>query len=210
MECRAAGDLYDGLHRGEFCYVLAAPQMGQSFLMVRTLSRIREEGRAVVVLSLAAMGYPPTAEEWYRGLLDLAGRQLGLEAIIDELWRKRPGLGPLQRWMRALREILHAWCPGQLVIFIDGIDAVRALPFSTDELFAGIRACYNQRAEDEELARLTFCLLGAASPTELIRGRWSAPFNIGRRIELDDRCLHPGEVISCPAPTGSGREAAPA
>src|SRR5207247_958341 len=73
-----------------------------------------------------------------------------------------------------------------LVIFIDEIDVVRGLPFSTDEFFAGIRECYNRRAEDAEYERLTFCLLGVASPSDLIRDTRLTPFNIGRRIELAD------------------------
>src|SRR5947209_7188863 len=36
----------------------------------------------------------------------------------------------------------------RVVIFLDEIDAVRSLPFSTDELFAAIRECYNRRAEE--------------------------------------------------------------
>src|SRR5437868_6296254 len=38
----------------------------------------------------------------------------------------------------------------RLVIFIDEIDVVRSLPFSTDEFFAAIRACYNRRARDPQ------------------------------------------------------------
>ena len=75
---------------------------------------------------------------------------------------------------------------GQVVIFMDEIDAVRSLPFSTDEFFAGIREFYNRRTEDEELERLTFCLLGVATPSDLIRDTRTTPFNIGRRIELHD------------------------
>src|SRR5262249_36247309 len=68
----------------------------------------------------------------------------------------------------------------------DEIDAVRSLPFSTDELFAAIRDCYNRRTRDPEYERLTFCLLGVASPTDLIRDVQITPFNIGQRIELTD------------------------
>src|SRR5204862_3659153 len=77
-------------------------------------------------------------------------------------------------------------CEGAVVIFVDEIDAVRSLPFSTDEFFAAIRELYNRRTEDAELARLTFCLLGVATPSDLIRDMRTTPFNIGRRIELRD------------------------
>jgi hypothetical protein len=40
------------------------------------------------------------------------------------------------------------------VIFIDEIDTVRSLPFSTDEFFAGIRECYNRRTEDPAFEQL--------------------------------------------------------
>jgi hypothetical protein len=72
------------------------------------------------------------------------------------------------------------------VVFIDETDAVRSLPFSTDEFFAAIRECYNRRTREPAFRRLTFCLLGVASPTDLIRDTRMTPFNIGRRIELTD------------------------
>jgi len=83
--------------------------------------------------------------------------------------------------MSALREIVLPRAPERLVIFVDEIDVVRSLPFSTDEFFAAIRECYNRRTEDPEFRRLTFCLLGVASPSDLIRDTRLTPFNIGRR-----------------------------
>src|SRR5205085_11483007 len=76
--------------------------------------------------------------------------------------------------------------PGRLVIFVDEIDAVRSLPFSTDEFFAAIRECYNRRTQDSTFERLTFCLLGVATPSDLIQDTRTTPFNIRRRIELTD------------------------
>jgi WD40 repeat protein len=186
VERRADRDLYEGLSRGEFCYVLTARQMGKSSLMVRTAARLRQEGVAVAILDLTAIGQNLSPEQWYDGLRDLLGQQLDLEDELEEFWQEQARLGPLQRWMKALREVVLATVPGQLVIFVDEIDAVRNLPFSTDEFFAGIRECYNRRTEDPEFGRLTFCLLGVASPSDLIRDVRTTPFNIGRRIELTD------------------------
>src|SRR5207237_3613842 len=76
--------------------------------------------------------------------------------------------------------------PTRVVIFIDEIDFTRSLPFSADEFFAAIRECYNARAQDPVWKRLAFCLLGVASPSDLIRDPRLTPFNIGRRIELTD------------------------
>ena len=73
-----------------------------------------------------------------------------------------------------------------MVIFFDEIDVVRSLPFSTDEFFAAIRECYNARTQEPNLQRLTFCLIGVATPSDLIADPRITPFNIGQRIDLTD------------------------
>lgn len=183
---QADRDLREALRQGEFCYVLTARQMGKSSLMVRAAAQLREEGSAVAVLDLTAVGQNLNVEQWYRGLLNELGWQLQLEREFAEFWRAHSELSPLMRWTMALREIVLPRYPGQLVIFIDEIDAVRSLSFSTDEFFAALREFHNRRAEDAALERLTFCLLGVAAPSDLIRDTRMTPFNVGRRIELHD------------------------
>ncbi len=56
VERQADKDRYEGLQRGEFCYVLTSRQMGKSSLMVHTATRLRGNGTAVVVLDLTAIG----------------------------------------------------------------------------------------------------------------------------------------------------------
>jgi hypothetical protein len=209
-ERRAARELFEGLKRGEYCCVLAPQPLGDSFLMAGTAARAREHGIAVVALPLGSLGADLTSEQWYECLLGLAGRQLGLSDRLQEFWRQHARLAPLQRWLHALRSVVLQRCPGRVLIFIDEIDVVRRLSFSTDEFFAGIRSCYNRRSEDQEFSRLTFCLLGSVSPSDLIRNRWMPPFNIGQRIELDERSLQGRDLAPARGPRGSGPEIAPA
>lgn len=183
---QADQDLYHGIKQGDYCYVLTARQMGKSSLMVRAAHQLRREGVAVAVLDLTSVGQNLTAEQWYLGLLDHVGQQLHLEVELEDFWEEHANLGPLQRWMQALHDVVLVHCTGPVVILIDEIDAVRSLPFSTDEFFAAIRECYNRRTEDPALVRLTFCLFGVATPSDLIRDIRTTPFNIGRRIELLD------------------------
>ena len=183
---QADEDLYAGLSRGEFCYVLTSRQMGKSSLMVRTAARLREERVAVAVLDWTALGQNLTPEQWYEGLLIRLGRDLGIEDELEDFWSTHERRGPLQRWITAIEEVMLRCCTGRVVIFVDQIDYVRSLPFATDEFFAAIRECYNRRTQDPAFGRLAFCLLGVATPADLIRDTRTTPFNIGRRIELSD------------------------
>jgi len=170
VERQADRDLFEGLSRGEFCYVLTSRQMGKSSLMVHTAARLRLAEVAVAVLDLTALGQNLSVEQWYGGLLRRVGLQLDpsgkLEEALDDCWfAQEERVGPLERWMRALQRIVLPRVSGRIVLFIDEIDAVRSLPFSTDEFFAAIRECYNRRTEEPEFARLCFCLLGVATPS---------------------------------------------
>src|SRR5713226_2173828 len=108
VERRADTDLYEGLQRGEFCYVLTSRQMGKSSLMVHTAGRLREAGVAVAVLDFTSIGQTLTTEQWYDGLLARLGQQLDLEDELEAFWLGHERLGPLQRWMTSLREVVLA------------------------------------------------------------------------------------------------------
>lgn len=186
VERGADRELLEGLSQGEFCYVLTSRQMGKSSLMVRTANALKERQAHVVVLDLTAIGQNVTPEQWYDGMMVRMGRQLGMEEALENYWRDQARLGPVQRFFGAIREVVLKHRPGALVIFVDESDTVRSLTFSTDEFFAAIREAYNRRSEDPELKRLTFCLLGVATPSDLVQDTRLTPFNIGRRIDVQD------------------------
>ena len=189
VERNADRDLLAHLSAGEFCYVLTSRQMGKSSLMVRTASSLRQAGTKVALLDLTQIGHNVTLEQWYDGLLIRLGSAFNLEDEIEDFWNSGDAavrrMGAMQRWMSAIRQVIVKSIPGNIVIFVDEIDFVRRLPFSSDEFFAGIRQVYNERTSDPELKRLTFCVVGVASPSDLINVS-NTPFNIGHRIELTD------------------------
>jgi WD40 repeat protein len=181
--------LYEGLKAGEFCYVLNSRQMGKSSLRVQTMQRLQAEGIACAAIDITSIGTSDiTPEQWYAGVIDSIVSSLNLyESFdLDTWWTQRSMLSYVQRLSRFIEAILLPSISQSIVVFIDEIDSVLSLNFKVDDFFAFIRTCYNHRADKPAYRRLTFALLGVATPSDLIQGRThSTPFNIGRAIELD-------------------------
>ena len=180
----ADDELFELALDGQFCYVLTTRQLGKSSLMVRTAKRLQEHGASTAIIDLTEIG-TVTVDQWYLGLMTRMKRQLNLTADLDTLWKEWASLGPVQRFTDFLRDVVLQETEGPVVIFIDEIDSTLNLDFS-DDFFAAIRAMYNARASDPELNRLTFVLLGVATPTDLMKDRTRTPFNIGHGIALQE------------------------
>ncbi|PSB42152.1 hypothetical protein C7B67_25675 [filamentous cyanobacterium Phorm 6] len=184
---QADQDFYDGLKAGEFCYVLNSRQMGKSSLRVQTMVRLQQEGFACAAVDITAIGTANiTPKEWYFGIIDSLVNSFELYNNFDsyEWWTSHELVSPVQRFSKFIPEVLLEYIDKSIVIFVDEIDSVLALPFNIDDFFAVIRDCFNQRADKPEYNRLTFALIGVATPADLISNQLRTPFNIGRAIEL--------------------------
>jgi WD40 repeat protein len=187
-------DFYECLKANEFCYVLNSRQMGKSSLRVRTMQKLQAEGFLCAFIDLTGIGKEDvTAEKWYAGLVQslVSSYQLGKKFQWRTWWKEqREFLSPVQRLSLFIEEVLLVEIEQNIVIFVDEIDSVLSLNFSLDDFFALIRFFYNRRVDEPKYQRITFALLGVATPSDLIADKTQTPFNIGRAIALNGFQLH--------------------
>jgi WD40 repeat protein len=190
---QADSDFYNGLKAGEFCYVLNSRQMGKSSLRVRTMKRLQAEGIACAAIDITTIGScNVTPEQWYAGAIYSIVSTLNLAETFNlGMWLSQHSwLSNVQRLSTFIETILLPSIPQNIVIFVDEIDSILSLNFNSDDFFAVIRECYNKRADYPDYQRLTFALIGVATPSDLIADKRRTPFNIGRAIKLTGFQLH--------------------
>jgi WD40 repeat protein len=180
--------LLDALRAGHFCYVFNCRQMGKSSLRVRTMHTLQSEGMICASIDLTTLGSLLSPQQWYSGII----LQLAQSFKLVPAWNLKGWLqdhellSPVQKLSQFIEQILLPHYSGQRVfIFIDEIDKTLGLNFSTDDFFALIRFCYNQRADNADYERLNFALFGVATPADLIQDKTQTLFNIGYAVELN-------------------------
>lgn len=186
VERPADDELFRRAKEREYCYVLTARQMGKSSLMVKTAKRLKAEGIGAAIIDLTQLGQNIAIDAWYIGILNRICGQLQLRHLnTEQWWQNHTHLSAVQRFTDFLYQEILTSTDQPVVIFIDEIDLTLNLDFS-DDFFAAIRAMYNSRASNPLFGRLTFILLGVATPSDLIKDRRRTPFNIGHQIDLNE------------------------
>ncbi|MEO0854023.1 MAG: AAA-like domain-containing protein, partial [Cyanobacteria bacterium J06648_11] len=183
---KADSELLALCQEGTFAYVLTARQMGKSSLMVRTAKRLAEDGVVTAIVDLQGSGKLVSVEQWYLNFLvsleeALEEQDVELETNVRRWWRANGDLGPSKRFSLFVEKVLLAEVSAPIVIFVDEIDTTLGLDF-TDDFFVAIRYFYTSRATKPVFQRLSFVLIGVATPGDLIRDPQRTPFNVGRRV----------------------------
>lgn len=174
--------LYEALKAGKFCYVLESRQTGKSSLCFRTREKLNKKQIENVYIDLLGIDIDyANLSSWYQDQMDTISTQLELEIDITQWAKQNAGLSPLKIYDKFIEEVLLEQKKQNIVIFIDEIDSVLSLPFSTDDFFAFIKSCDNKRGDNPKYQRLTFCLLGVASPNNLIKNKQRTPFNVAAK-----------------------------
>ncbi|MFW9263315.1 eIF2A-related protein [Nostoc sp. CALU 546] len=187
-------DLYNELKAGNFCYIFNSRQMGKTSLQVRTIKRLQAEGIACTTIDISGRGSKDiNPEQWYAGIVYTLVANFEIanpSEFIRTWWKENSELSPIQRLDIFIEKILLEKIKSEIVVFIDEIDSILSLKFKGDDFFAWIRSCYEKRNINSELNRITFVLLGVATPSDLIADKVRTPFNIGRAIQLNGFQIH--------------------
>jgi len=182
---KADEDLLQACLAGDFAFVLAPRQIGKSSLMSRTANTLRNQGIQALIIDLQGFGVETTAEQWYLGILIAIEAQIMLDTDPLIWWEEHQHLGLTRRFTLFFEAVLLKEISDRIVVFVDEIDTVLSLNF-TDDFFIAIRYFQVNRAQNPDFNRLSFVLLGVATPGDLISDRQRTPFNVGKRIDLTD------------------------
>ena len=195
---QADRQLYQALKQGEYCYVLNSRQMGKSSLRVQIMQRFQAAGDLCLAIDLSEIGNQQvTIEQWYAGFaysLVSGIPQISLKQMRD-WWREHNFLAPVQRLAEFIEQVILDAVSDRIIVFIDELDSILSLSFPPDDFLILLRTLFNQRADKPKFQRITFVLLGVATPAQLIQDKQRTPFNIGRSIPLHGFKIHEAQPL---------------
>jgi formylglycine-generating enzyme required for sulfatase activity len=175
------------LRAGEYVNIITSRQMGKTSLVYRAIADLTPQGVKFAYFDLSRLRNEQQARRYFRTLLVEIGRELQLDVDLAGFWAQGEPKANGQLFVDFFRLALGA-LEGPVVVVLDEIDSTleSAQLGYTDDLFTAIRSLYTIRPREPLFKRLSFCLVGVATPNELIKARRTTPYNIGRTIWLAD------------------------
>ena len=176
------------LHRNRAVtlFVQAPRQMGKSSLMHRMLARATNElGRQSVYIDFQKFptSYLTKEDDFLIEFCLMIGEALGIEEAVDDYWRG--ARTSIRKCSRYVSEYIIPKISEPIILAMDEIERMLESPFRHD-FFAMLRVWHNERAVDENFARMSLFLSSSIEPYLLIDTPYQSPFNVAMHSLLLD------------------------
>jgi hypothetical protein len=183
---QADDDLFQALENGDYCYILGPRRNGKTSLILNVSDRLENAGTRAVTIDLRRLGSNLSLEQWYAGMVESMGADLGLEKEMVDYWDKNWRLGPLQRWLTSISNVVLEKIQEPVVLFVDNIELLAGQHLRSEEFFTAISEALARRRYDPQYKRLTICLVGSATKERLTQDTRTNPFDLARLIQIQD------------------------
>ncbi len=185
IERQADRDALAHLRAMDYLLVIEPRQQGKTSLINHLMRLSTPDNVAFAYVDVTTPDHS-TAANWYQSLCPRILRQLR-NFIPHNQWPPIPQSGA--EWRDFLSNVaLFANDANRYVVI--ALDEIGALTFpGATAFFSVLRDVYNSRQAEPELKHLTFWLVGAFHPRDLIKDDKISPFNIAQRIRLPDFTL---------------------
>jgi len=185
IERRADRDALNHLHAMDYLLVIEPRQQGKTSLIAQLHSKLASSRYICAYVDVEDLNCE-SEEAWFTDLW----KELSLcaEPILDHAALKPPA--NCQGWRDQVRSLAqfaeeHSF---RIAIALDEVGSIAKVPWA-ELFFASLRKFYNQRAFVPFCKELTFVLVGAFHPRDLIKDNKISPFNVARRVRLPDFTL---------------------
>lgn len=181
---KADEDLLKSLKNSRFSYVFNSRQMGKSSLIVNIKEKLKEN-KDILCIDYSLQEQPKDESNFYKALMRKIGHKF-LETNIDKTLDIRNYIAIAQNreigcndLTEFFKKVLSSNKRIKIIIFVDEIDELFKFTWR-DNFFDLIRGYseYKIYSNRQEERRLTFCLLGVATPSDLIKNYGNSLFSI--------------------------------
>ena len=183
---------------GKYCHIFNARQMGKSSLRVQATKKLEKKNIKCCIVRLQGIGTDTNERTWYKSFIRAifySFNNLKEQIDFEGWWAKNSDdITMVSCFKYFISDVLLKYIQGKIVIFIDEIDKMLSMPFR-DDFFGMIRDCCEERTNNKEYERITFCLVGVATPSDLIQNAKETSYNISEEIELEGFKLDKKDTI---------------